>query len=80
MIKCQEKQFLLYKFNCIYDNVYFVQNFNCEKLINTDPCHFLTKRVLVSNKAHSQLPKSLDILHYLNSSIYSPTIVLTQPS
>ena len=51
-------------------------NFNHVKLRYIEPCNFLTKRALVSQQSTLAVAKDPNIAHYLNLSIYLPTIIL----
>ena len=51
-------------------------NFNHVKLRYIEPCNFLTKRALVSQQSTLVVAKDANISHYLNLSIYMPTITL----
>ena len=53
-----------------------MMNFNHVKLRYIEPCNFLTKRALMSQPSTLMVAKDPDISHYLNLSIYLPTIIL----
>ena len=46
------------------------------KLRYTEPCNFLTKRALVNQPSTLVVAKDSSILHYLNLSMYLPTIII----
>ena len=64
------------KFSYVNNHLYSVINFNHVKLRYTEWCNFLTKRALVSQQSTLVVAKDPNILHYLNLSIYFPTIIL----
>ena len=70
-----EKQLFWCKFNYVNNHLYSVINFNNVKLRHIEPCNFLTKRALVSQPSTLVVAKDPNISHYLNSSIYLPTII-----
>ena len=65
-----------YKFSYINNHLYSVINFNHVILKYIEPCNFLTKFALVSQPSMLMIAKDLNILHYLNSSIYLPIFIL----
>ena len=56
-------------------HLYTVIYSNRVKLRYIETCNFLTKRALVSQQITIVVAKDTYILHYLNLSIYLPTIV-----
>ena len=69
-----ENQFFLFKY--IIKHLYLEKHFNHLKLRYTDLRNFLTKRALVSQPIKLIVAKDSNILHYLNLSINSPSIIL----
>ena len=74
-----EKQFFRWKFSYVNNHLFSVINFNHVKLRYMEPCNFLTKRALVSQPSTIVVAKDPNISHYLNLSIYLPTIRLSLP-
>ena len=70
------KQLFWRKLTYVNNYLYSVINLNQVKLRYIDPCNFLTKRALVSQQSMLVVAKDPNILHYLNYSIYLPTIIL----
>ena len=71
-----EKQLFRWKLSYFNNHSYSVINFNHVKLRCTEPCNFLTKRALVSQQSTLVVAKDPNISHYLNLSVYLPTIIL----
>ena len=77
MVKWQKKtQLFLCKFIHVNKHLYSVINFNRVKLRYIEPCNFLTKPALASQQSTLVVAKDPNISHYLNLSIYLPTIIL----
>ena len=71
-----EKQLFWYKFSYVNNHLYSVIDFNHVKLRYIEPCNFVTKRALVSQQSTLVVAKDPSTSHYLNLSIYLPTIIL----
>ena len=70
------KQVFWCKFSYVNNHLYPVIDFNHVKLRCMEPCNFRTKRALVSQPSSLVVAKDPNLLHYLNLSIYLPTIIL----
>ena len=72
-----KKQLFWCKFSYANNHLYSVINFNHIKLRYIEPCNFLAKHILVSQPSTLVVAKDPNISHYLNLSIYLPTIILS---
>ena len=64
------------KLSYVNNHLYSVINFNHVKVRYIEPYNFLTKRALVSQPSTLAVAKDPNISHYLNLSIYLPTLIL----
>ena len=71
-----EKQPFWCKFSYVNNYLYSVIDFNHVKLRYMELCNFLTRRALVSQPSTIVVAKYPNISHYMNLSIYLPTIIL----
>ena len=74
MVKWQKHLFWC-EFSYAKNRLYSVINFDHVKLRYIEPCNFPTKRALVSQQSALVVVKDPNISHYLNVSIYLPTII-----
>ena len=71
-----KKQLFWWKFSYVNNHLYLVINFNHVKLRYNEPCTFLAKRALVSQQSKLVVAMDPNISHYLNLSVYLPTIII----